>query len=167
MTRSNPIGLIKDVAVETLKVPASVAGAAVGLAKGATHKATGVVTSLLDSHGDAKGDTKGDTKGDGKHADEAGGRGSAPVRDAVTRTTEDVAEQASKVAEKVHASPDEPVNVTEELGLDPSPVAKAKPARKASARKPVTKIDRDADASTVDATPADLADLADRAEPQD
>ncbi|KRB73195.1 hypothetical protein ASE01_20770 [Nocardioides sp. Root190] len=148
MTRTNPIGLIKDVAVETLKVPANMAGAAVGLAKGATHKATGVVTSLLDSHGDGKGS--------GRES------GTAPVRDAVARTTEDVAEQASKVAEKVQASPDEPVNVTEELGLDPSPVAKPKPARKTATRKPVTKIDRDADASAVDATPADLADRAER-----
>lgn len=52
---------------------------------------------------------------------------------------------------------DEPVNVIEELGLDPAPVAKPKPARKPARKKAVTKIDAAADPSHVDATPADMA----------
>ena len=54
-------------------------------------------------------------------------------------------------------SPDEPVNVTEELGLDPAPVAKPRP-RKTPAPPPVTGIDAQADTDHVDATPADIAD---------
>lgn len=54
-------------------------------------------------------------------------------------------------------SPDEPVNVTEELGLDPAPVAKPRP-RKTPAPPPVTGIDAQADPGHVDATPADIAD---------
>ena len=48
--------------------------------------------------------------------------------------------------------PDRPVNVTEELGLDPAPVARPKRP------KPVTGIDAAADPGAVDATPADVAD---------
>lgn len=58
---------------------------------------------------------------------------------------------------QVDISPDKPVNVTEELGLDPSPVAKPKRPRK-QPEKPVTAIDAEADASSVDVTPADVAD---------
>ena len=54
-------------------------------------------------------------------------------------------------------SPDEPVNVTEELGLDPAPVAKPRP-RTTPAPPPVTDIDAQADPDHVDATPADIAD---------
>jgi hypothetical protein len=54
-------------------------------------------------------------------------------------------------------SPDEPVNVTEELGLDPAPVAKPRP-RRTPAPPPVTDIDAQADPAHVDATPADIAD---------
>jgi len=53
------------------------------------------------------------------------------------------------------SSPDEPVNVTEELGLDPAPVAKP---RKEPAPPPVTGIDAQADPDHVDVTPADIAD---------
>lgn len=60
-------------------------------------------------------------------------------------------------APDVEISPDRPVNVTEELGLDPSPVAKPKGPRRTTA-KPVTAIDAEADASEVDVTPADVAE---------
>lgn len=60
----------------------------------------------------------------------------------------------------IDIDPDEPVNVTEALGLDPSPVAK--PRKRRTTAKPVTGIDADADASAVDATPADNADAARR-----
>jgi len=58
---------------------------------------------------------------------------------------------------QVDISPDRPVNVTEELGLDPSPVAKPKRPRQ-QPEKPVTGIDAEADPSDVAATPADVAD---------
>lgn len=58
---------------------------------------------------------------------------------------------------EVEITPDRPVNVTEELGLDPSPVAKPKRPRK-QPTKPVTSIDAEADVSDVDVTPADVAD---------
>ena len=58
---------------------------------------------------------------------------------------------------EVEITPDKPVNVTEELGLDPSPVAKPKRPRK-QPEKPVTRIDAEADPSEVDVTPADVAD---------
>lgn len=58
---------------------------------------------------------------------------------------------------QVDVSPDRPVNVTEELGLDPSPVAKPKRPRK-QPEKPVTSIDAEADPSDIDVTPADVAD---------
>lgn len=54
-------------------------------------------------------------------------------------------------------SPDEPVNVTEELGLDPAPISKPRP-RTTPAPPPVTDIDAQADPDHVDATPADIAD---------
>jgi hypothetical protein len=166
---TNPIGRIKDVATETLKVPAHVAGAAVGLARSATHKATGVVSSLMEGQGGDGGQgADGGQRADGGQG--SGGTGQGPdqsaaqeaaarraaAEDAVREADIVAAELADQVAEKVRASPDEPVNVTEELGLDPSPVAKRKP-RKSAARKPVTSIDAEADPSDVDATPADLA----------
>ncbi len=58
---------------------------------------------------------------------------------------------------EVDISPDRPVNVTEELGLDPSPVAKAKRPRQ-QAEKPVTSIDAEADPTEVEVTPADVAE---------
>lgn len=57
---------------------------------------------------------------------------------------------------QVAVDPDKPVNVTEELGLDPSPVARTKQQPRAQDR-PVTRIDADADPGQVDATPADVA----------
>lgn len=70
------------------------------------------------------------------------------------------AERASHEARPepdVDITPDRPVNVTEELGLDPSPVAKPKRPR-TQPEKPVTRIDAEADPSDVDVTPADVAD---------
>jgi hypothetical protein len=84
---------------------------------------------------------------------------------------------ATKAVPKVEVDATTPVNVTEELGLDPSPVAKKAPAKKAPAKKapakkaaakktpapkkaaekPLTGIDAQADAAEVDVTPADIA----------
>lgn len=54
----------------------------------------------------------------------------------------------------------EPVNVTEELGLDPAPVEKpqAEKSEKATTE-PTTSIDAAADPSSVDVTPADVAEV--------
>ncbi|MBM0123624.1 hypothetical protein [Pimelobacter simplex] len=60
----------------------------------------------------------------------------------------------------VEISPDQPVNVTEALGLDPAPVAKPR-ARTTPAPPPVTSIDAQADPGAVSATPADVADVVD------
>ncbi|GAA4802196.1 hypothetical protein ACFQ0K_13040 [Nocardioides caeni] len=59
----------------------------------------------------------------------------------------------------VAVDPEQPVNVTEELGLDPAPVAK--PKKRRPAPKPVTGIDAAADTTAVDATPADIAEAVD------
>src|SRR3546814_5418593 len=72
------------------------------------------------------------------------------------QTQSDQAESGSTDADALEIDPDEPVNVTEELGLDPSPIAKPK-RKKAPAKKPATKIDAAADTSQVTATPADVA----------
>lgn len=47
-----------------------------------------------------------------------------------------------------------PVNVTEELGLDPAPVDPPRPAPRTA---PVTSIDQQAEPGLVDSTPADVA----------
>ena len=140
----NPIGKIKDVAVETLKVPAAVAGTAVGSAVGLAKSAA---TSLVG----------------GNQAPEAPPVPTdvEPEPDAPEPAQDEQDEQDEVAEDEPHLDidPDEPVNVTEELGLDPSPVAKPKPRKKA-APKPVTKIDAEADPSDVDVTPADIAERA-------
>ncbi|MEV5001824.1 hypothetical protein [Nocardioides sp. LML1-1-1.1] len=138
----NPIGKIKDVAVEKLKLPAAVAGSAVGLAKEATERAAGAVTSLVG------------------HGNEQGRSAQEPPAPPVPTDVEPAPEPEPEPEQPhVDIDPDEPVNVTEELGLDPSPVAKPKPRKKA-APKPVTKIDAEADPGDVDVTPADIAERA-------
>ncbi len=136
----NPLGKIKDVATDTLKLPVAVAGSAVGLAKSATGKATGAVSALVGG-GEQQSPTHGDDQ-------------APPVPTDVEPEPE-----AHEEPPHVDIDPDEPVNVTEELGLDPAPVTKPKPRKKA-ASKPVTAIDAQADPSDVDVTPADIADRA-------
>lgn len=144
MARRNPLGKIKDVAVGSLKAPVTVAGSAVGLARGAataggqvtrsvTGRAASVVTGLVEGR-------------------------KSPDPSAVDRVEqESTAASAPGDADTVTNSGPEPVNVTEELGLDPAPVDKPKPAKKAPAKKPMTTIDAAADPSDVDVTPADVA----------
>lgn len=129
MTHKNPLGKIKDVASASLKAPATVAGSAVGLAKATTGRAASVVGALVGS-----------------------GAQESPAPTPASAAAPAPTEAAGPV------SPTEPVNVTEQLGLDPAPVAKPKRAAKKPTRKPVTKIDANADASDVDVTPADVAD---------
>lgn len=139
----NPIGKIKDVAVETLKVPAAVAGSAVGSAVGLARSAA---TSLVGG-GQAPEAPPVPTDVEPEPATVEPGAGD---------TTED---GTTEDGPHLDIDPDEPVNVTEELGLDPAPVAKPKPRKKA-APKPVTSIDAEADPSDVDVTPADIAERA-------
>lgn len=75
------------------------------------------------------------------------------------RGTTSGAEQSTE--QGVAVSPDRPVNVTEELGLDPAPVAKPRP-RTTPTPPPVTSIDAQADPGGVSATPADVADVVDK-----
>ncbi len=65
---------------------------------------------------------------------------------------------SAPVATEPGGTPDrtEPVNVVEELGLDPAPVDGAAPA--GEAEEPVTSIDAQADPDAVDVTPADVAE---------
>lgn len=135
MAHKNPLGKIKDVASASMKAPVTVAGSAVGsavgLAKATTGRAAGVVGALV-----------------GAGTQESDAPSPAPTPERPPAPTE----TASPVF------PSEPVNVTEQLGLDPAPVAKPKRAAKKPAKKPVTKIDAAAEANDVDVTPADVAD---------
>ncbi|NYJ03077.1 uncharacterized protein involved in copper resistance [Nocardioides thalensis] len=157
MARKNPLGKVKDVAVETLKAPATVAGSAVGIARDA-------VTSLVGG----KSDPVPDEKTDPGTPDEAPAKKTpakkAPAKKPAAKKAPAKKEATKKATAKKPAAKKaparkastEPVNVTEELGLDPAPVAKKKDAAK-DATKPVTDIDAAADPSTVDVTPADVA----------
>lgn len=143
----NPLGKIKDVATDTLKLPVAVAGSAVGLAKSATGKATGAVSALVGG-------------GEQHHSPTHGNDQAPPVPTDVEPEPTEQPEPAEQPEQPhVDIDPDEPVNVTEELGLDPAPVTKPKPRKKA-APKPVTAIDAQADPIDVDVTPADIADRA-------
>ncbi|WP_408895753.1 hypothetical protein ACJ5H2_12640 [Nocardioides sp. R1-1] len=131
MIPKNPLGTIKDLAGEALKVPGKVAGSAVGVARTATEKAAHAVGSLTTQ--DAPGDVP-----------------DAPAPTDAAPTTQD--------EPKVEISPDKPVNVTEELGLDPAPVDEPRPP-KTPKPAPVTAIDAEADPSQVHVTPADVAEV--------
>lgn len=134
---TNPLGKIKDVAAGSIKAPVTVARTALGVATGAAGKAAGAATSLVG----------------GRHetADPTPEFPAAPAAPAPPE-----AKAPEEEAPQVTISPDEPVNVTKELGLDPAPVAKPKRARK-PATKPMTGIDAAADPSSVDVTPAEVA----------
>ncbi|HWJ67197.1 MAG TPA: hypothetical protein VNT31_10995 [Nocardioides sp.] len=132
MALKNPLGTVKDVVGTVLKAPATVVGTAVGLAKGAVGVGAHAVTA-------ATGHT-------GGHS------GTAPAEGPQTEAA--TVEGSPSLGHPI--SPDEPVNVTEELGLDPSPVATPRKPRK-PAEKPVTGIDAAADPADVDVTPADVA----------
>lgn len=137
MASKTPLRSIKNLATESLKVPVSAAGSALGLAKDTAASASGRTARALAS-------LVGGRKGPNPPAP-------APVEQSYAATPPPAAR-----AEEVSISPDEPVNVTEELGLDPAPVAKPKRTPKA-AKKPPTSIDAAADPSDVHVTPADVA----------
>ncbi len=142
----NPLGKIKEAAVASLKAPAAVAGSAVGLVKGAAATGGQVTRSAADAVTSIVGGGKGD------------GSGAADVEKAPEVREPAPAPKKPKAKEATAKSGSQPVNVTEVLGLDPAPVDKPKPAKKAARQKAVTSIDAAADSSAVDVTPADVAD---------
>lgn len=130
----NPLGKIKDLTVDSLKSPRDMAGKAVGQARGAASvgrhlagQATKSATSLT--------------------------AGAVSKLVSGRKLTVAPAPAAPERAESAPATEDlpTPVNVTEELGLDPAPVDAPQ------TDEPLTAIDAEADASTVDVTPADVA----------
>lgn len=134
MTLKNPLGMIKDVATASLKVPLTVAGTAVDLARGA-------VGAVI------------------------GGEKDIQPRKQYDAASDAADEPEPEPEPRLDISPDEPVNVTEELGLDPAPVEKPKP-KKAATPEPVTSIDAEADPSDVDVTPADVAKAVGHSDPE-
>ena len=119
MASKTPLGKIKDLATESLKLPVSAAGSAVGLAKDVAASATGKAAGAAGAVGSLVGGRK-----------DPNPPAPAPVEQSYAATSE-----PEKRAEEISISPDEPVNVTEELGLDPAPVAKPKRKPKAPAKK--------------------------------
>ncbi|NYG57225.1 hypothetical protein BJ980_000148 [Nocardioides daedukensis] len=178
---------IKNLVVGTAKAPASVAGSAVGMAgsavgmakdaasaglaagghvlKAVTGTALGAVApgARQDTGNDAQPsptDVEPQTPADKAPSAPSAARKSEP-EDKTTKSGAANSDSGDSVADELEINPDEPVNVTEELGLDPSPIAKPK-RKKAPAKKPATKIDAAADTSQVSATPADVAKVADK-----
>ncbi len=139
MARTNPRGKIKDLTLESLRSPRTAAGKAVGQARGAA--ATGLaVTGQL-------------TRTAASTALKVSGTIQSHVRKPPVPTR-------TAAPEPAKAAP-EPVNVVEELGLDPAQGDEATPAAEATPTTPTaeaeTTIDAKADPSRVEVTPADVA----------
>lgn len=135
----NPLGKIKDLTVDTLKSPRDMAGKAVGQARGAASvgrhlagQATKSATSLTA----------------GAVSKLVSGR---KLTVAPAPAAPDHAPSAPAAAAPAKGDLPTPVNVTEELGLDPAPVEAPQ------TDEPLTSIDAEADAGNVDVTPADVA----------
>lgn len=151
MTDKSPLDQIKDIAVGSLKAPAAAAGSAIGMAKGAASAglAAGghVVEVVTSTAADAVSSLTGQRDSQAPEA-----RSAQP----------EPHQEQEPVATETRTTSSEPVNVTEELGLDPSPIAKPKPKKAPAKKEPATKIDAAADPSAVDVTPADVAKVADK-----
>lgn len=135
MAAKNPLGKIKDLTVDTLRSPKDLAGKAVGQARGAASvgrhlagQATKSATSLT-----------------------AGAVSKLMSGRKPTVAPAPGAPEAAKTATPAAEDLPTPVNVTEELGLDPAPVEAP------ATDEPLTSIDAEADVSSVDVTPADVA----------
>ena len=88
-------------------------------------------------------------------------RAAGAVGEQVFRRASDVARRAGTAIDPTPSQePPEPVNVVEELDLDPAPVDE--PVASSDAPEPVTGIDAQADPDTVDVTPADVAEQVER-----
>lgn len=133
MARTNPLGKIKDLTIESLRSPRTAAGRAAGQARGAA--ATGLaVTGQL-------------TRTAASTALRVSGTIGAHVRKPPTSGHPTAPDSPASFP-----SAPEPVNVVEELGLDPAPVDEP-----ADGSPSGTTIDAKAEPSTVDVTPADVA----------
>ncbi|HET7721267.1 MAG TPA: hypothetical protein VFK43_14980 [Acidimicrobiales bacterium] len=122
MAAKNPLGKIKDLTVDTLRSPKDLAGKAVGQARGAASA--------------------------GRHlAGQATKSATSLTAGAVSKLMSGRKPTVAPAAEDLPT----PVNVTEELGLDPAPVEAP------ATDEPLTSIDAEADVSNVDVTPADVA----------
>lgn len=168
VARKNPLGTIKDTAIGTIRNPKATAekvvdqvveGAKGGVGLGMTvagqvaTKATDTVTSLIPGRKAPAAHPAPDLE---PAQPAAASRKSQGDPMAPSKVTPIKSAPVKKAALKVpDISPDKPVNVTKELGLDAAPVAKSAPAPQADA--PLTSIDAAADASEVDVTPADIA----------
>jgi hypothetical protein len=181
VARKNPLGTIKDVAIGTIRKPKATAEKAVGQvvegAKGGVGlgvtvagqvaaKASDTVTSLMPGRKTPAPAPSPDlepavpaTESRKSQGDPMAPAKVTPIKSAPAKKAPAKKAAAKKATPKVAAvSPDKPVNVTKELGLDAAPVAKPAPAATADkADKPLTSIDAAADVSHVDATPADIA----------
>ncbi|HYH35523.1 MAG TPA: hypothetical protein VD814_10265 [Nocardioides sp.] len=129
MDRTKPLGAIKDLTTGTLGRGVTIPGRLAARAFGVAKGAASV----------------------GKHVaqDVAARRAAAPAEPEPSDTAD--------ATGPVDIDVSEPVNVVEELGLDPAPVDEPEPASPAS-DEPLTSIDAQADPETVDVTPADVAD---------
>lgn len=128
------LSTVKKIASSAVGLPLSAARTTIGAAVGAAHEAARAVRP-------------------GKH------EGARPTPSAPREATADQGGPAgtSGAVEpeepQVDIDPETPVNVVDELGLDPAPVDRS------GEPKPVTGIDAAADPDHVDATPADVADI--------
>ena len=162
MARKNPLGTIKDAAIGTILQPKATAEKAVGSvvegAKGGVglgravagqvaSKASDTVTSLLPGRKATPPDLEPAVPAAASRKSQ--GDPVSPKKPPAKTT--------AKAAPKVSVSPDKPVNVSQELGLDPAPVATPAPVAQDTEPAPVTSIDAAADATEVDVTPADIA----------
>lgn len=143
-----------NAAAGLLTVPKALVGSAFGLARWGTKKVSGVVSSVAGTRPDDRPE----------RPSEASSRAESttPAKEPSTPAKEpDVPEkEPSTPATEPDANPT-PVNVVEELGLDPAPVADPPPASPARTT-PLTSIDAAADPSDVEVTPADIARVVER-----
>lgn len=166
MARKNPLGKIKDLTAATLKLPATAAGKAVDGAKGAAAAGISVADQVTRTAVSTAGSVVHRRKGTPAEA------ASEPETEPESRASTAPAEQPESVAEQSeqsgqpeqpeqpHVDTSAPVNVVDELGLDPAPVKKPTPPRKATKApgRAQTGIDAAADPGSVNVTPADLAE---------
>ncbi len=117
-----------------------------------TQLATGTVVGATKLSAKVVGRTYGVSKG-------VAAAGARVVRDAAGRGSS-AQEAGGIVTTPVTADTPRPVNVTEELGLDPAPVERPRQPRPV----PVTDIDAQAEPGLVDSTPADVAERISRSE---
>ncbi|QIX27142.1 hypothetical protein ncot_11435 [Nocardioides sp. JQ2195] len=159
MAGNKPLGKIKNVTAGSLKISAAAAGRAIGLAKGTLSTSGHVARSVAAGAAGAVSSLTGRRQATPSEEQSTGtdSATAAPQAEPATYAAQGgSAESGRPEPTAVKEAQPEPVNVTEELGLDPAPVEKPKPKKK-PATKPTNRIDAAADPSTMDATPADVA----------